>query len=55
MLVVQAVAVVQRAVRGEKPAEMMLQLGFGDLLLTDSFPVSMSGSQHGCSQIDPIT
>ncbi|GAB4821524.1 hypothetical protein N2152v2_008570 [Parachlorella kessleri] len=41
----QAVAVVQRAMRGQQsPAEVMECLGFGELVLVDSFSVSMSGS-----------
>lgn len=40
----QAVAVVQRSMRGEDPARMMADLGFGPLLLITNFPVKMSGS-----------
>jgi len=40
----KAVAVVQRAIRGEDPARMMGDLGFGPLLLIANFPVKMSGS-----------
>ena len=42
----RAVAVVQRAIRGagNAPANHMAALGFGPLMLTASFPVSMSGS-----------
>lgn len=40
----QAVAVVQRAIRGEQPAELMAGLGFGKLLLAATFPVNMSGA-----------
>ena len=40
----RAVAVVQRAMRGQQsPAEVMECLGFGELVLVDSFSVSMSG------------
>ena len=39
----QAVAVVQRAMRQADPAEVMADLGFGRLQLVASFPVSMSG------------
>lgn len=41
---VQAVAVVQRSMRGEDPAGMMADLGFGPLLLIANFPVKMSGA-----------
>jgi hypothetical protein len=40
---VQAVAVVQRAMRGQAPEAVMAELGFGPLLLIKAFPVSMSG------------
>ncbi|KXZ50220.1 hypothetical protein GPECTOR_17g857 [Gonium pectorale] len=40
----RAVAVVQRAMRGEEPAAVMRELGFGPVLLIASFPVKMSGS-----------
>lgn len=40
---VQGVAVVQRAIRGEEPAEAMRGMGFGDLTLVDTFAVTMSG------------
>ncbi|KAG2501386.1 hypothetical protein HYH03_001174 [Edaphochlamys debaryana] len=40
----KAVAVVQRAVRGEEPAAMMREWGFGPVMLISAFPVSMSGS-----------
>ncbi|PNH02098.1 hypothetical protein TSOC_011949 [Tetrabaena socialis] len=40
----RAVAVVQRAMRGQTPALVMRELGFGPLLLITSFPVKMSGS-----------
>ncbi|GLI65751.1 hypothetical protein VaNZ11_009351 [Volvox africanus] len=40
----RAVAVVQRAIRGQEPAAMMRDLGFGPVLLIASFPVKMSGS-----------
>lgn len=40
----QGVAVVQRAIRAQQPADAMRDMGFGDLTLVDSFPVSMSGS-----------
>ena len=40
----QAVAVVQRAIRGEEPAAMMYGLGFGRLLLIANFTVKMSGA-----------
>jgi hypothetical protein len=39
----QAVAVVQRAMRGQAPEAVMAELGFGPLLLIKAFPVSMSG------------
>ncbi len=39
----QGVAVVQRAIRGEEPAEAMRGMGFGDLTLVDTFAVTMSG------------
>ena len=40
----RAVAVVQRAMRGQQsPAEVMECLGFGELVLLDSFSDSMSG------------
>lgn len=49
-LMVQAVAVVQRAMRGAHPAEVMADMGFGDLSLQATFPVSMSGepTPHAC-------
>ncbi|GAX78395.1 hypothetical protein CEUSTIGMA_g5837.t1 [Chlamydomonas eustigma] len=40
----RAVAVVQRAIRGQEPAALMEELGFGPLLLITSFSVNMSGS-----------
>ncbi|GLC44004.1 hypothetical protein PLESTB_000218900 [Pleodorina starrii] len=40
----RAVAVVQRAIRGQEPAAMMRELGFGPVLLIANFPVKMSGS-----------
>jgi hypothetical protein len=40
---VQAVAVVQRAMRGQTPEAVMAELGFGPLMLIKAFPVSMSG------------
>jgi hypothetical protein len=43
----QAVTVVQRAVRGEDPAGMMLKLGFGPLILITNFTVKMSGEVVG--------
>lgn len=42
---VQAVAVVQRAMRQADPAEVMAELGFGQVDLVSSFAVSMSGVQ----------
>ena len=44
---------VQRAIRGEQPAEVMAELGFGELLLTATFPVTMSGAllHNICSAI----
>ena len=39
----RGVAVVQRSMRGETPADFMADLGFGALQLLDSFPVTMSG------------
>lgn len=41
----QAVAVVQRAIRGEAPEAFMAGLGFGPLLLIKAFPVKMSGGR----------
>jgi hypothetical protein len=40
----QAVAVVQRAMRGVPPEAHMAELGFGPLLLIKAFPVNMSGA-----------
>ncbi|KAL3161615.1 hypothetical protein ABBQ32_010473 [Trebouxia sp. C0010 RCD-2024] len=40
----KAVAVVQRAMRQADPAEVMAELGFGQVDLVSSFAVSMSGS-----------
>ncbi|PNW79759.1 hypothetical protein CHLRE_08g365550v5 [Chlamydomonas reinhardtii] len=40
----RAVAVVQRAMRGQEPAAVMREMGFGPLILINSFSVSMSGS-----------
>ncbi|KAF5841966.1 hypothetical protein DUNSADRAFT_10137 [Dunaliella salina] len=40
----KAVAVVQRSMRGEDPAQLMQSLGFGPLLLISNFVVKMSGS-----------
>ena len=40
----QAVAVVQRSMRGEDPAQLMHSLGFGPLLLISNFVVKMSGA-----------
>lgn len=37
---------VQRAIRAQEPAEAMRDMGFGDLTLVDSFPVSMSGANN---------
>lgn len=47
MLVVmlQAIAVGQRAMRGRSPQEFMEELGFGPLDLVDSFSVSMAGAR----------
>lgn len=39
----QAVAVVQRAMRQADPADVMAELGFGEVELVSSFAVSMSG------------
>ena len=39
----QAVAVVQRAMRVDNPCTLMGQMGFGPLALVARFPVSMSG------------
>jgi hypothetical protein len=44
--VLQAVAVVQRAMRGVPPEAHMAELGFGPLLLIKAFPVNMSGAQR---------
>ena len=41
---VQAVAVVQRAIRQADPAEVMADMGFGEVELVSSFAVSMSGA-----------
>ena len=41
---VQAVAVVQRAMRARAPADVMAELGFGPLALVGTFAVSMSGA-----------
>jgi hypothetical protein len=46
--VLQAVAVVQRSMRGEAPAAVMRSLGFGPLLLLRNFAVSMSGKGQQC-------
>ncbi len=44
----RSVAVVQRAMRGkQEPADVMEELGFGSLVLVDSFSVSMSGGWVG--------
>lgn len=43
----QAVAVVQRAMRQADPAEVMAEMGFGEVELMSSFAVSMSG-MHMC-------
>ena len=40
----QSVAVVQRAIRKRDPSEEMEDMGFGELTLVSSFPVSMSGA-----------
>ena len=40
----RGIAVVQRAMRGDTPEEFMQDLGFGELRLVDSFPVTMSGA-----------
>ena len=45
MSAMQAVAVVQRAMRQADPAEVMADLGFGPVELVASFPVSMSGQR----------
>ncbi len=45
----QAVAVVQRAIRGEEPAAMMHDYGFGPVLLIAHFPVKMSGAVPGAT------
>jgi hypothetical protein len=42
----QAIAVVQRAIRGREPAGMMRELAFGPLVQMSNFAVSMSG---GCA------
>lgn len=41
---------VQRAMRGAAPMEVMADLGFGEVRLVDSFSVSMSGAlqHHQC-------
>lgn len=41
----RGICVVQRSVRGQDPAAMMLQLGFGPLQLVTSFAVTMSGEK----------
>ena len=43
LLLLKAVAVVQRAMRQADPAEVMADLGFGEVHLVSSFAVSMSG------------
>ncbi|KAG1665493.1 hypothetical protein FOA52_009754 [Chlamydomonas sp. UWO 241] len=40
----RGIAVVQRAMRGNEPAALMRELGFGPLMLISNFAVSMSGS-----------
>lgn len=40
----QTVAIVQRSMRASAPCCIMASLGFGPLLLMDSFPVQMAGS-----------
>lgn len=40
----RAVAVVQRAIRQQKPEELMFELGFGPVMLISSFVVKMCGS-----------
>lgn len=44
----QAIAVVQRAIRGREPAGLMRELGFGPLALVSNFAVSMSGELCAC-------
>lgn len=38
---------VQRAMRGQEPAAVMREMGFGPLILINSFSVSMSGGLAG--------
>ena len=45
-MIVQAVAVVQRAMRQADPAEVMAEMGFGEVELVSSFAVSMSGTHR---------
>lgn len=53
--VLQAVAVVQRAMRAADPAAVMAELGFGPLTLVARFPVSMSGAAHCCFIMGSMT
>ena len=50
--VLQGVAVVQRAMRGAAPMEVMADLGFGEVHLVDSFAVNMSGALSWTYKID---
>ena len=43
---------VQRAMRGAAPMEVMADLGFGEVHLVDSFAVSMSGALSYMYKID---
>ena len=45
---------VQRAMRGAAPMEVMADLGFGEVHLVDSFAVSMSGALPVYTQPMPI-
>ena len=50
----QAVAVVQRAMRAASPAAVMAELGFGSLTLVSRFSVSMSGSSLPLGRADSL-
>lgn len=47
----RAVAVVQRAMRGRDPAEVMADLEFGPVLLIASFAVTMSGKRRALAAV----
>lgn len=50
----QAVAIVQRAMRGAEPTARMAELGFGSLSLVSRFPVSMSGSEPAPGEVHAL-